>query len=125
MLICISEVLETPVSSLLGETPAEPQADALQVISEKLEAINLQLAQRKTTKRRTLHWLFLSCCVVLAAGVAVLFWINSPYLGWDFSNPETAAFGSAFHAVEWLYVRIAPIMFTGAVAGAIMTRSRR
>ena len=44
MLICISEVLETPVSSLLGETPAEPQADALQVISEKLEAINLQLA---------------------------------------------------------------------------------
>ena len=125
MLICISEVLETPVSSLLGETPAEPQADALQVISEKLEAINLQLAQRKTAKRRTLHWLFLSCCVVLAAGFAVLFWINSPYLGWDFSNPETAVFGSAFHAVEWLYVRTAPIMFTGAAAGAIMTRSMR
>ncbi|MDD5954573.1 MAG: transcriptional regulator, partial [Firmicutes bacterium] len=38
---------------------------------------------------------------------------------------ETAVFGSAFHAFEWLYVRIAPIMFTGAVAGAIMTRSRR
>lgn len=124
MLISISEVLETPVSSLLGETPAEPQADALQVISEKLEAINLQLAQRKTAKRRTLHWLFLSCCVVLAAGFAVLFWINSPYLGWDFSNPETAVFGAAFHVFEWLYVRIAPMILIGAMVGVFLTREK-
>lgn len=40
MLILISEVLETPVSTLLGETIMEPTADDLKVISEKLEAIN-------------------------------------------------------------------------------------
>ncbi|HBG7721329.1 TPA: helix-turn-helix transcriptional regulator, partial [Clostridioides difficile] len=47
MLISISEVLETPVSTLLGETIVESEVDNLKVISEKLEIINLQLAQRK------------------------------------------------------------------------------
>ena len=47
MLLSISEVLETPVSVLLGETVIEPEYDDLKAISEKLETINLQLAQRK------------------------------------------------------------------------------
>ena len=55
MLISISEVLETPVSTLLGETVTAPKADDLKAISEKLEIINLQLAQRKTTRRKMLH----------------------------------------------------------------------
>ena len=46
MLIALSETLETPVSTLLGETIIKPQADDLKAISEKLETINLQLAQR-------------------------------------------------------------------------------
>ena len=49
MLISISELLETPVSTLLGETVIETEVDSLKAISEKLEVINLQLAQRKTT----------------------------------------------------------------------------
>ena len=40
MLISISEVFETPVSTLLGETVVETKADDLRVISEKLEVIN-------------------------------------------------------------------------------------
>ena len=59
MLISISEVLETPVSTLLGETIIEPKADDLKVISERLGVINLQLAQRKNANRRTLHTLIL------------------------------------------------------------------
>ena len=51
MLVTLSEVLETPVSTLLGETIAEQQADELKAISEKLEVINLQLAQRKIMRR--------------------------------------------------------------------------
>ena len=39
MLISISEVFETPVSTLLGETVAETRVDDLRVISEKLEEI--------------------------------------------------------------------------------------
>lgn len=49
LLIALSQALETPVSTLLGETVMESEADRLQAISEKLEVINLQLAQRKTT----------------------------------------------------------------------------
>lgn len=51
LLIALSQALETPVSTLLGETVMESEADRLQAISEKLEVINLQLAQRKTTRR--------------------------------------------------------------------------
>ena len=58
MLISLSEVLETPVSKLLGETVAETEADNIKAISEKLEVINLQLAQRKTTRRKVIGCLF-------------------------------------------------------------------
>ena len=64
MLISISEALETPVSVLLGEPVAEPKADDLKAVCEKLEIINLQLARRKTARRKIIHWLFLSLCVV-------------------------------------------------------------
>lgn len=61
LLISLSEALETPVSTLLGETVMESDVDPLKAISAKLEVINLQLAQRKTTRRRILHWLLLHC----------------------------------------------------------------
>lgn len=60
-----SEVLETPVSTLLGETVVETEIDNLKAISEKLEVINLQLAQRKTTRRKILHWLLISSCAAI------------------------------------------------------------
>ena len=65
MLISISEVFETPVNILLGESVDETRADDLKVISEKLEVINLQLAHRKTTIQKVIHWLFISLCVVI------------------------------------------------------------
>ena len=124
MLISISEVLETPVSTLLGETVTAPKADDLKAISEKLEIINLQLAQRKTTRRKMLHWLFLSLCAVIGIISAVLIVLNSPYLGWNFHDPETAVAGAAFHAFEWLFVRFAPMILIGAIVGAVLTRKK-
>ena len=124
MLIYISEVLETPVSTLLGGTVTEQKADDLKAISEKLEIINLQLAQRKTARRKLLHWLLISVCVVIVAIFAVLGIINSPYLGWNYSDPETAVLGVGFHAFEWLFVRLAPIVFIGAVVGVFLTRKK-
>ena len=124
MLIVISEVLETPVSTLLGETMIEPKADDLKAISEKLEVINFQLAQREKAKRRILRWLLISSCAVIVAVFAVLIIINSPYLGWDYSAPETAVFGAAFHIFEWLYVRIAPIILIGAIGGVFLMRKK-
>ncbi len=122
MLISISEVFETPVSTLLGETVTEPEADDLKAISEKLEIINLQLAQRKTARRKMFHWLLISLCVVIVIIFAALAVLKSPYLGWDYSDPETAVLGVAFHAFEWLFVRLAPIIFIGAITGIFLTR---
>ena len=124
MLISISEVLETPVSTLLGETVIESKVDDLTAISEKLEIINLQLAQRKTIRRKILHWLLISLCAVIVTISVALIVLNSPYLGWDYSDPETAVVGVAFHAFEWLFVRLAPIVLLAALVGIFMTRKK-
>lgn len=124
MLISISEVLETPVSTLLGETVIESKVDDLKAISEKLEIINLQLAQRKTTRRKILHWLLISLCAVIVTISAVLIVLNSPYLGWNYNDPETTVLGVIFHAFEWLFVRLAPIILIGAIVGIFLTRKK-
>lgn len=124
MLITISEVLETPVSTLLGETVAENETDDLKVISKKLEVLNSQLAQREIMRRKLLHWLLISLCMVIIAIFTILTVINSPYLGWDYSDPEIAVLGVAFHSFEWLFVRVAPIIFIGAMIGVFLTRKK-
>mgnify|MGYP001110324115 CR=1 FL=1 len=124
MLISISEVLETPVSTLLGETVIETEIDTLKAISEKLEVINLQLAQRKTTRRKFIHWLFISLCVIIVIVFAILLALKSSYLGWNYSNPETAVLEVAFHSFEWLFVRVAPIILIGVIIGIFLTRKK-
>ena len=124
LLISISEVLETPVSALLGETLPEEKADDLKAIAEKLEVINLQLAQRKITRRKVLHWLLIFLCVAIGITYAALIVCGSFYLGWDYSDPETAIAGTALHALEWLFVRFAPIILIGAIVGAVLTRKK-
>ena len=124
MLISLSEVLETPVSTLLGETVIEAEADNLKAISEKLEVINLQLAQRKTMRRAIIRWLLISICAMILVMFAALIIVNSPYLGWDYSDPETAVLGVAFHAFEWLFVRVAPVILIAALIGIFFTRKK-
>ena len=125
MLLAISEALATPVSTLLGETVVETQVDGVKAISEKLEVINLQLAQRKATRRKMIHWLLISLCAVIAIIFAAVLALNSPYLGWNYSDPETAVLGTAFHSFEWLFVRAAPIILIGAIIGIFLTRKKK
>lgn len=125
MLISLSEVLETPVSKLLGETVAETEADNIKAISEKLEVINLQLAQRKAAGRKIVRWLLISLCAIIVMIFAALIIWSSPYLGWDYSDPETAVLGVAFHSFEWLFVRVAPIIFIVAIIGIFFTFKRK
>lgn len=125
MLIAISEVLETPVSTLLGETVIETEVDNLKAISEKLEVINFQLAQRKTTRRKIVCWLLISLCAIIVMIFAALIILSSPYLGWDYSDPEAAVLGVAFHSFEWLFVRVAPIIFIAAIIGILFTCKRK
>ena len=124
LLIALSEALETPVSTLLGETVAESEADEVKALSEKLEIINLQFARRKALRRSILHWLLIGLCAGIVAVSGALVIVNSPYLGWDYSAPETAVMGVAFHAFEWLFVRLAPVVLTAAIVGACLTRKK-
>lgn len=124
LLIALSEALETPVSTLLGETVTESEADAVKALSEKLEIINLQFARRKAMRKAVLHWLLITLCAGIVVIAAALFAGNSPYLGWDFSDPELAVAGTVFHAFEWLFVRLAPIVLVAAMAGIYLTRKR-
>lgn len=124
MLISLSEALETPVSTLLGETVIETEIDTLKAISEKLEVINLQLARRKTMRRKIIHCSLISLCAIIVIVSAILFSLESSYLGWDYSDPETAVLGVAFHSFEWLFVRVSPIILLGAVIGIFLTRKK-
>ena len=124
MLISLSEALETPVSTLLGETVVETEAERLNAISEKLEAINFQLAQRKAARRKIIRWLLISLCAMILVIFAALIIVSSPYLGWDYSDPETAVLGVAFHALEWLFVRVAPVILIAALIGIFFTRKK-
>ena len=124
LLIALSEALETPVSTLLGESIPEPEADQLTAISEKLEVINLQLAQITCSRRKILHWLFIAFSAAVVALLALLLLLNSPYQNWDYSDPETAVLGTIYHSLEWLFARVWPFLLAGGVTGAVLTRKR-
>lgn len=124
MLIALSDALATPVSALLGEFAVRAEADDLKAIAEKLEIINLQLARQKAARRKTLRWLLIALCAVTVIIAAALVLLNSPYLGWNYSDPETAVAGAAFHAFEWLFARLAPIILISTVIGIVLTRNK-
>ena len=124
LLIALSEALETPVSTLLGENVAEADADTVKVLFEKLEIINLEFARRAAMRRAFLHWSLIALCAVIVVISAALVVVNSPYLSWDFRDPEIAVVGTVFHAFEWLFVRLAPIVLLAALVGIFMTRKK-
>ncbi len=124
MLISISEVLETPVSTLLGENISESKADDMKAISEKLEIINLQLLQMKNARRKMIHWILISLCAIVIIFFISLILLKSPYLNWDYNDPENAILGVTFRSFEWLFVRISPIILIVSVIGIILTRKK-
>ena len=67
--------------------------------------------------------------MLFGVGTALLFALlvlwKSPYLNWDYADPETAVFGAAFHAAEYVFVRALPFLLAGAAAGAWLTRKNR
>lgn len=65
MLISISEVFDTPVSTILGENINEKEKNELKVISEKLEVINLQLSHGIEHRRKVLHYSLISILTVI------------------------------------------------------------
>ena len=70
MLMTISEILETPVSEILGESIEEKEKNDLKVISEKLEVINEHLAMKQKQKRKMLvnTLIIVDVCLIILFG---------------------------------------------------------
>ena len=125
MLIVLADELDTTVSELLGAPVAEPTTDDLKAISEKLEVINLQLAKRSLTTLKIIRWILISLCAVIVIIFIILASMNSPYLDWDYNDPELAVAGTILHGFEFLFVRLAPITFLASVVGIVATYKKR
>ena len=127
MLIILANELDTTVSELLGEPVAEPTTDDLKILSEKLEVINLQLAKRSITKVKMIRWILISLCAVIVVIFIALASTNSFYLNWNYNynDPELAVAGTILHGFEFLFVRLAPIVFLTSVVGVVVTYKKR
>ncbi len=127
MLIILANELDTTVSELLGEPVAEPTTDDLKILSEKLEVINLQLTKRSITKVKTIRWILISLCAVIVVIFIALASTNSFYLNWNYNynDPELAVAGTILHGFEFLFVRLAPIVFWTSVVGIVVTYKKR
>ena len=124
MLISISEVFDTTVSTLLGESIKVDNQNDLKVISEKLEIINLQLSKRKESKRKFWHCTFLSIClitIIVFIGIAVM---GNAFLEWDYNKIEYAVIGVIIHSFVWIFVKVSPLIFIISIVGACLTRKK-
>lgn len=125
MLIAISNEFNVSVSTLLGETIEEDKNNELKVISEKLEVINNKLyCDGKLKKKRWLYF-FIGICISILIVFLMLFFLKSFYINWDYTDPEMATFGALFHGFEWLFIRIAPVIFACSLFGIIMVSKNK
>lgn len=125
MLISISEVFDTTVSTLLGESIKVDNQNDLKVISEKLEIINLQLSKRKESKRKFWHCTFIAICLIIIIVFIVLAAMGNIFLKWDYEKIEYAVIGVIIHSFVWIFVRISPLIFIISIVGACLTRKKR
>lgn len=127
MLVSLAEEMDTSVSTLLGENVHEECLNEgnLKNISEKLEVINLQLAKRSEMKIRTIRYLLILVCAIIAVVFIAFAAMNGEYLTWDFNNPELAIAGTLLHGFEFLFVRLAPFIFISSVIGIVLTYRKR
>ena len=127
LLISLADELDTSVSILLGETVQEPCVNELDLksISEKLERINLQFAQRSERRIRTIRYLLFALCAVIIVVFLGFAAMQSEYLNWDYNDPELAVAGTILHGVEFLFVRLAPFALIASIIGIIFTYKKR
>ena len=125
MLISISEVFDTPVSTLLGETITDTNPNNLKEIAEKLEIINLQLAERKESKRKFWHYFFIGLCIIILLIFISIITLDNSYMEWNYNDPELSVLEVIIHSFIWIFMRISPIIFIGSIVGVCLTRKRK
>ena len=125
MLISISEIFDTPVSTLLGETIPEEKSDSLKEISEKLEIINLQLAQKRERNRKFWYWFFIVLSLIIFLTFIFIAIMGNTYMEWNYNNPELAVLGVEIHSFVWIFMRVAPFIFIGSIVGICLTKKKQ
>lgn len=108
LLIDLANVLDVSVADLLGETIDKSDKTDIHVLSEKLEAINLTLAKQQIKKQKIIGLTIGITMVILSVIFIALIGLNSPYKTW--SDPEYKVLGVIYHAFEWIYIRIYPLL---------------
>ncbi len=136
LLISLAHELDVSVSALLGDSEASAEACAgepaegpgepdVRALAQKLEALTFELARGKAARRRVAFGAVAVLVVLVVLGVVALTVLGSPYLAWDYTDPEVAVAGVLFHAFEWVFIRLAPIVFVAAGIGlALLWRKR-
>lgn len=125
MLIALARELDSSVNTLIGEDVKEEEIDSIKAIAEKLEVINLQLSKRDRQRKNILRIVLIFFCLLIVAGFIFFALIDSCYLGWDYSKLELAVSGTILHAIEFLFVRIAPLVFVLLIIALIITFVRK
>ena len=125
MIISLANELGTTVSDLLGETIIENKINDLKIISEKLEIINLQLANKRIENIKRKRIVSIAICLVIVVIFIVLCLFGSSYLNWNYNDPELAVIGTFLHGFEFVFVRVAPIVFVLSLIGIIYTHFKR
>ena len=66
-------------------------------------------------------------CAVIVGIFIALASTNSFYLNWNYNynDPELAVAGTILHGFEFLFVRLAPIVFLTSVVGVVVTYKKR
>ncbi len=124
LLVSLSKVLDTPVSTLLGENILKEKEDSLSELAKKLELINLQLIKKKELNRKIWHYLFITIFIIIILIFLGLFFLGNKYMEWDYNDPELAILGVGIHSFIWLFVRIAPIVLVIIIIGIYLTRKK-
>lgn len=118
MLVTLSEVLETPVSTLLGETVNEENNTELKAIAAKLEVLNEQYAIRNERRRKMWRVIFIT--VIVLCTIMFLYEIMD-FVYWrsvmDDINSSTSIIGG-YDAPTDIYVSNISIKF-GAIIAAV------
>lgn len=117
MLVALAEVLKTSVGILLGEDIPEQQVNELSVLASKLEVINQQLAEQKRARQRLARIVLVGLCIAIAGLYGFFIMLNGEYLGWNYADTELVIMGVGLHALEWLFMRTAPIVLLAALLG--------
>lgn len=112
MLVTISNALNTSVSTLLGWSNEEEPDEDSKVLAQKLEVINLQLAQMNHNRLKT--WFFVFLTVALFIIYVFIMLDSSQNVSW---TEMTSDF-------EIIFMKIAPFFLIGSIIGCVLVKKK-